>query len=82
MPVYCIHYLLLGGVDYVSIDVSRNITGGSTECITIAIINDITLENDEHFFVVLSISLRVEHNITVARVNIQDDDPCKNVILK
>ena len=72
--------LLLGGVDYVSTVVPREITGGSTECITIAIINDLKPENEEHFFVGLIVSLHVEQNITIARVNIQDDDPGKNMI--
>ena len=71
-------FLLIGGVDYVPISVSQNITGGSTECITIDIINDATPENEEHFFVVLNVSVQVGQNITLARVNILDNDSCKD----
>ena len=71
-------FILIGGVDYVPISVSQNITGGSTECITIDIINDATPENEEHFFVVLNVSVQVGQNITLARVNILDNDSCKD----
>ena len=66
-------------MDYVPTAVSREISGGSTVCITIAIIDDIIPENEEHFFVALNVSLGVQRTITAARVNIQDADPCKNI---
>ena len=64
-------------MDYISTTQDKNITTGDRECFNISIIDDTVPEDVEQFLVVLDSPNTIRFNITVAKIEIVDDDNCK-----
>ena len=77
MPYQITIIFTLGGLDYISPVLDRNISTGGRECFSISILDDSIQEDVEQFIVFLDSPNPVRLETCVAIIEIVDDDESK-----